>query len=38
MFDYYMPGLDYSKMNKRQCAMKLAHLEYIRIEEAKQRV
>jgi hypothetical protein len=37
MFDVYMPGLDYTKLNKKQLAMKLAHLEYIRVQEGKVR-
>lgn len=35
MLEYHLPGKDHSKLTDEQFAQKIAHLEYIRKEEAK---
>jgi hypothetical protein len=34
MFEYYLPGLDYTKLSARQFALKYAQLEHIRKRES----
>jgi hypothetical protein len=37
MLEYYLPGLDHKKLSDEDFAQKIAHLAFIRKQEAKQR-